>query len=140
MLFKLFIATAFAQKLTLTMLTVKTAQPQVVFEDDDLLVIDKPGDMACHSADRPTLADWLRERGIETPRMINRLDRETSGLVVVAKNERAGRILGKQVLRHEIAKEYLAICWGEFAQETGLIDQPIAMTSTGVVYTKRVVN
>ncbi len=119
---------------------VKNAEPGVIFEDDDVLVVDKPGTMACHSSDRLTLADWLREHGIVTPRLTNRLDRETSGLVIVAKNERAGRILGKQVLRREIQKEYLAICTGAFRQEAGTIDQPIAIGTRNLVYTKRVVD
>jgi 23S rRNA pseudouridine1911/1915/1917 synthase len=114
--------------------------PQVIFEDDDLLVVDKPGTMACHSSDRPTLAGWLRDRGVVTPRMINRLDRETSGLVIVAKNERAGKILGKQVLRREIEKEYVAICWGEFEQDAGTVDSPIGITKDSVVFTKRILD
>ena len=119
------------------------AAPQIVFEDEDVLVVDKPGGMVCHSAQRPefgSLADWLRERGLETPRMINRLDRETSGLVVVAKNERTAKILGRAVLRREIEKQYLAICWGEFGQDRGVIDQPIAVSRSSVVYTKRTVD
>jgi 23S rRNA pseudouridine1911/1915/1917 synthase len=122
---------------------VMNAPPQVVFEDEDLLVVDKPGGMVCHSAQRPeygSLADWLREHGVPTPRMINRLDRETSGLIVVAKNERAAKIMGKAVLRREIEKQYLAICWGEFTEDHGVIDQPIAVSQTSVVYTKRVVD
>jgi 23S rRNA pseudouridine1911/1915/1917 synthase len=122
---------------------VKVATPQVVFEDEDVLVVDKPGGMVCHSAQRPeygSLADWLREHGVPTPRMINRLDRETSGLVVIAKNERAAKVLGKAVLRREIEKQYRAICWGEFQQDRGVIDQPIAVSRTSVVYTKRVVD
>lgn len=107
------------------------------------MVVDKPGGMVCHSAQRPeygSLAEWLRDHGVETPRMINRLDRETSGLVVVAKNERAAKNLGKAVLRHEIEKRYLAICWGNFDQESGVIDQPIAVGRGSAVYTKRVVD
>jgi 23S rRNA pseudouridine1911/1915/1917 synthase len=116
------------------------AGPQVIFEDADLLVVDKPGNLACHSSDRPTLAGWLRERGITTPRLINRLDRETSGLVLVAKNERTAKMLGKQVLRRQIQKEYIAICWGEFAQDAGVVDSPIGLTRDSVVYTKRVID
>ena len=119
------------------------AAPQVIFEDEDVLVVDKPGGMVCHSAQRAeygSLAEWLREHGVETPRMINRLDRETSGLVVVAKNERAAKTLGKAVLRREIEKQYVAICWGEFEQERGVVDQPIGVSRTSVVYTKRVVD
>ena len=122
---------------------VKVVTPQVVFEDEDVLVVDKPGGMVCHSAQRPeygSLAEWLREHGVPTPRMINRLDRETSGLVVIAKNERAAKVLGKAVLRREIEKQYVAICWGEFEPDRGLIDQPIAVSRTSVVYTKRVVD
>jgi 23S rRNA pseudouridine1911/1915/1917 synthase len=147
-----------------------TPSPHVVFEDDDLLVVDKPGGMVCHSAQRPefvSLADWVRahlshQRLLEgeapaepsgtsgspggSPsndipvRFINRLDRETSGLVVIAKNERAAKILGKQVLRREIEKEYVAVCWGVVAEERGVIDQPIGLKADAAVYTRREVN
>lgn len=122
---------------------VKTSDVGLVFEDDELLVVDKPGGMVCHSAqrpDQPALVHWVRDHGVTTPRLINRLDRETSGLVVVAKNERAARILGKAVQRREIEKGYIAICWGEFAQDHGLVDQPIGRTHGALVYTKRVVS
>src|SRR5579862_1975824 len=102
--------------------------PEVIFEDDELLVVDKPGGMVCHSAQRPehtSLAEWVREHGLPTPRMINRLDRETSGLVVIAKNERSAKILGKAVLRRQIQKQYVAICHGKFARDNDVIDQPI---------------
>ena len=115
----------------------------ILLEDADVLVVNKPGGLVCHSASRPeqtSLVVLLREHGLETPRLINRLDRETSGLVIVAKNERAGKLLGKQVLRHEIQKEYRAICWGELQPAAGTIDQPIAVTGGGPVYTKRVVD
>jgi 23S rRNA pseudouridine1911/1915/1917 synthase len=124
----------------LRVLTVKASEPAVVFEDDDVLVVDKPGNMACHSSDRTTLSGWLRDWGLPTPHMINRLDRETSGLVVVAKNERTAKKLGRQVLRREIEKQYIAICWGEFERETGVVDSPIGITRDSVVYTKRVVD
>lgn len=127
-------------KLPLRLLMVKTVEPVVVFENDEMLVVDKPGQMPCHSSDRPTLVGWLRARGIQTPRLINRLDRETSGLVLVAKNERAARNLGRQVLRREIEKEYVAICWGEFSQDAGRIEQPIAIRAGGPVFTRRIVD
>jgi 23S rRNA pseudouridine1911/1915/1917 synthase len=120
-----------------------TDVPIVISEDDELLVVDKPAGLVCHSASRagqPSLATWLRERGIGTPRMVNRLDRETSGLVVVAKTERAAKDLGKQALRRGVEKEYVAICWGEFEQDSGIVDQPIGLTKDSVVYTKRVVD
>ena len=122
------------------MLSVKALCPVVIYENDDLLVVDKPAGLVCHSSDRATLAGWLREYGIATPRLVNRLDRETSGLILVAKNERAGKLLGKQVLRREIHKEYLAICCGELKQDAGTIDAPIGVTRDSVVYTKRVID
>src|SRR5664280_2021501 len=137
MLWRLFIGSSPTQRLTSAMPMVDTSLPSVVFEDEDILVVDKPGGLVCHSAQRPefsSLAEWLREQGIVTPRMINRLDRETSGLVVVAKNERAAKILGKAVLRREIEKEYLAICWGKFEEDTGVVDEPIAVSKTAIVY------
>lgn len=120
----------------------QTAAPEVIFEDDDLLVVDKPGGMVCHSAQQPehqALATWVRERGV-VPRLVNRLDRETSGLILVAKNERAAKVLGKAVLRREIEKEYVAICWGELRQERGVINEPVGLAKDSVVYTKRVVD
>jgi 23S rRNA pseudouridine1911/1915/1917 synthase len=123
--------------------TIADIVPQIIFEDEELLVVDKPGGLVCHSAQRPehtSLVEWLREYGVSTPRMINRLDRETSGLVIVAKNEGAAKTLGKAVLRREIEKEYIAICQGAFTEESGVIDQPIGVSQTSAVYTKRVVD
>lgn len=117
--------------------------PQVVFEDEHLLVLDKPGGLVCHSAQRPeqpSLAAWVRAYGVATPRFVNRLDRETSGLVVVAKTELAARQLGRQVLRRQVHKEYVAIVWGCVAKDAGVIDQPIAVAQNALVYTKRVVD
>jgi 23S rRNA pseudouridine1911/1915/1917 synthase len=125
------------------MLMANSVRPQGIFEDEDLLVVDKPAPLLCHSAsrpDHPTLAGWLREQGIDTPRMITRLDRETSGLVIVAKNGRAAKLLGEQMVRRQIEKQYIAICWGRLEQNLGIIDSPIGITKNSVVYTKRVIH
>lgn len=125
------------------MQTLPVLAPTVVFADADLLVVDKPGGMVCHSAQRPgqpSLAEWVRDQGVPTPRMLNRLDRETSGLVVITKNERAATILGKSVLRRDITKEYRAIVWGRLAVEEGIIDQPVGLAKDSAVYTKRAVD
>jgi 23S rRNA pseudouridine1911/1915/1917 synthase len=117
--------------------------PVILYADGDLLVVDKPGGVVCHSASRAgqrALVDWVREQGVGTPRLLSRLDRETSGVIVVAKNERAAKILGKQMLRREVEKEYVAVCWGRFAEDTGTVAQPIAVTGKSVVYTKRTVD
>lgn len=112
----------------------------VVFEDEHLMVVDKPGHMVCHSASRPehpTLVGWVRDHGVPVPRLLNRLDRETSGLVVIAKTERAAKNLGNSLQRGEITKQYVAICWGEFKEERGVIDKPIGFAKSSPVYTKR---
>lgn len=119
--------------------------PSLVFEDDDLLVVNKPAGLVCHSAQRPgqpALVDWIRGCGVTTPRMVNRLDRETSGLVLVTKNERAAKVVGNEVLRHEIGKEYVAICFGAMSGDAGTVDQPVAVTNDpgALVYTRRVVD
>lgn len=119
------------------------ATPTVVFEDDHLLVVNKPGGMVCHSAQRPeqfSLVGWVREHGTPLPRLFNRLDRETSGLVVIAKDERAARNLDRSRQRGEIEKEYVAICWGELQQDSGSIDKPIGFDKDSPVYTKRAVD
>jgi 23S rRNA pseudouridine1911/1915/1917 synthase len=119
---------------------VELRTPRVVFEDEYLLVVDKPGHMVCHSASRPehpTLVGWVREHGVTVPRLLNRLDRETSGLVVIAKTERAAKNLSNSLQCGEITKQYVAICWGEFKEERGVVDKPIGLAGNSPVYTKR---
>jgi 23S rRNA pseudouridine1911/1915/1917 synthase len=118
----------------------KPDNPRTIFEDDDLFVVDKPAHMVCHSAkkpEHPTLVAWLREHGVAVPRLLNRLDRETSGLIVVAKNERAAGILGKQLQRGEIVKQYVAICCGHLKPDRGVVDRSIGFDPNSAVYTKR---
>lgn len=100
----------------------------IMYEDDDVIVFDKPADMPCHpSLKHPndTLGNVFSaicaERGTPlTYRPINRLDKDTSGLVVVAKNAYiAAQLAGK------VDKEYTAICTGYFPEDFGTIDLPI---------------
>jgi len=98
--------------------------------------------MVCHSAQRPeqtSLAEWLREYGVPTPRMINRLDRETSGLVVVAKNEGTAKTLARPScdarLKRNTSRFATVKSPGERRdRSTDWVSQ------TSVVYTKRVVD
>ncbi|MEW6595852.1 MAG: RluA family pseudouridine synthase [Thermodesulfobacteriota bacterium] len=93
----------------------------VVHEDDDLLVLDKPAPLPCHPGGRyfrNTLWGLLREeRRNEAFFFVNRLDRETSGLVLVAKNENAARHCARQFAKHEVDKEYLVVVEGEFSDK-----------------------
>ncbi|MCL5961253.1 MAG: RluA family pseudouridine synthase [Chloroflexi bacterium] len=107
----------------------------VVYEDDDLLVIDKPPGLVVHPAPgHPTgtlvnallarypnlmISDTLR------PGIVHRLDKDTSGLMVVAKNDRAFASLVEQMKKGLVVKEYLALVKGQFGIKKGIIQGPI---------------
>jgi 23S rRNA pseudouridine955/2504/2580 synthase/23S rRNA pseudouridine1911/1915/1917 synthase len=90
----------------------------VLYEDADLLVVDKPAGLPCHPAGRyfrHTLWALLQERhGLAAFSLINRLDRETSGLVLVAKHKQAARHCYQQFARRLVQKRYLVLVEGEF--------------------------
>ena len=90
----------------------------VLHEDDDLLVINKPAPLPCHPGGRffaHTLWALLKEHhGLAEPRLINRLDRETSGLVLVAKNKAAARLCQEQFAQRRVEKVYLVVVEGDF--------------------------
>ncbi len=130
------------QKITPTVFLIN-GSPEVVWEDDDLLIVNKPAGMVCHSASRPgqpALVNWIREHGIEIARLMNRLDRETSGLVLIAKNKDSAKTLGKAILRREVDKQYIGICWGNPPDNNGTIEKPIALAVDSPVYSKRIVS
>lgn len=107
----------------------------IVYEDEDILVINKPYHMPIHPSQNHytgtlanALAYYFKEQGKEFVfRCVNRLDKDTSGLTIVCKNQLAGGILSDMVSRREIRRTYLAICEdnGTLPLE-GTIDAPIA--------------
>lgn len=105
----------------------------IVYEDEDFIIINKAANMPIHPSMNHyegTLANGLmyyyKEQGQNfTFRCINRLDRDTSGLTIVAKHLLSAGILSRQVSKREIHRTYLAICSG-FVYENGTIDAPIA--------------
>jgi 23S rRNA pseudouridine955/2504/2580 synthase/23S rRNA pseudouridine1911/1915/1917 synthase len=101
----------------------------VLHEDEDLLVIDKPAPLPCHPGGRffaHTLWALLKEgHGLDEPRLVNRLDRETSGLVLVAKNKTAARLCQEQFAQHTVEKIYLVVVEGDFP------DTPVAVEAAG---------
>ena len=104
----------------------------VAYEDDDLIVVDKPAGVVVHPAPghpTGTLAQALagRAAGGEgfRPGIVHRLDRDTSGLLVVAKSEEIHRALQEQLRRREIKREYLALVEGRPDARSGTIDAPI---------------
>ena len=112
----------------------------VVYEDEDIAVINKPAGMMVHAGSgkneagsRGTLVNALLHRfgglsqvdGDLRPGIVHRLDKDTSGLIVVAKHDLAHRRLAKQFALREVRKTYLALVHGEMKKSQGTIDTPI---------------
>jgi len=103
---------------------------EVVWEDEHMLVVDKPPGLVVHPAPghrSQTLVEVLGEgEGASfQPRAVHRLDRDTSGLMLVAKGEPAQRQLQAVLRRREVEREYLALAGGRLESRTGTIDAPI---------------
>jgi len=108
----------------------------VLFEDPDLLVVDKAAGMVVHPAPGSysgTLVHALLHHctdlsgigGELRPGIVHRLDKGTSGLLVVAKNDRTHQALSDQLKRHEIVRKYRALVWGTMPEPSGRIEAPI---------------
>src|SRR4051795_548517 len=110
-----------------------TDELRIVHVDDDLAVVDKPAGMVVHPAPShrgTTLVDELGEllgggADPERPGIVHRLDKGTSGLLVVARTDEAHAALQAQVKRREVERVYLALAGGRLASRTGTIDAPI---------------
>jgi 23S rRNA pseudouridine1911/1915/1917 synthase len=109
----------------------------IVFEDDDVLVVNKAAGMVVHPAPgnwSGTLVNALKGRGgplsegSEEGRegIVHRLDKETSGLLLVAKTERAHRVLGAALQQRAIVRRYAALCWGHLTEDRITIEKPVA--------------
>src|SRR5882757_6501383 len=100
----------------------------VMLDDERLLVLDKPGWLFCHpSKNGPWSSLAGAVRAAFTPdaiRLIYRLDRETSGVIILAKTEAMGGRLGKAVLKHQIGKLYVTLLEGEM-KESITVNQPL---------------
>jgi 23S rRNA pseudouridine1911/1915/1917 synthase len=113
---------------------------EVLYEDDDILVINKPSNLTVHpaaSVKEPTLVDWLKHKNIrlstisgeERHGIVHRLDRGTSGVMVVAKNNEAHEKLSAQLQDKSMGRYYLAIISPLLKEEFTYIDQPIGRSS-----------
>jgi 23S rRNA pseudouridine1911/1915/1917 synthase len=109
----------------------------VAWEDDDLLVVDKAAGMVVHPAPgnwTGTLVNALKGRGQglaagggeERAGLVHRLDKETSGLMIIAKTERAHRILARAIADRRVVRRYAVLCWGHLAKDLVTVDKPIA--------------
>ncbi len=126
-------------------LTVPATQPSdlvaeqiplnIVYEDNDVIVVDKPAGMVVHPAPghaTGTLVNallgydpHLAMNGTNRPGIIHRLDKDTSGLIVVARNDAARESLVHQMQERTMLKEYLALVYGRLEYAQGIIDAPI---------------
>lgn len=107
----------------------------IAYEDDDIIVFDKPPGLVVHPAPGhkdSTLVNafkWLRpeniQPGTERPGIVHRLDKDTSGLIVVAKNEGSRLHLLRVWQRREVTKEYTALVVGAFPEDEAKVDAPI---------------
>ena len=112
----------------------------VVYEDESVVVVDKPAGLVVHPGaghSSGTLAAGLLARYPELagvgdpsrPGIVHRLDKGTSGLLVVARTPVAHAGLVRQLQRHEVDRRYLALVWGELDTLTGMVDAPVGRSS-----------
>lgn len=124
--------------------------PVVLYEDSDVVVINKPAGLMVHPDGKSkdeTLVDWVRahypdmegvgeplvladETIIERPGIVHRLDRDTSGVLILAKHPSAHEHLKKQFMGRDAHKIYRAFAYGSIAADRGTIDKPIGKSRT----------
>ncbi len=110
----------------------------VVYEDADIIILNKPAGMTVHPAagtKGDTLVHALMAHcgdtlsgigGVARPGIVHRIDKDTSGLLAVAKNDAAHQALSAQLKDRSLTRTYLAFCWGAPTPRTGFVEAPIA--------------
>lgn len=109
---------------------------EIIYEDDDLLVVNKPQGMVVHPAPgnyKGTLVNALLYHckslssinGVIRPGIVHRIDKETSGLLMIAKNDNAHKSLAAQLKDHSINRVYVALVHGNIKEDKGMIEAPI---------------
>lgn len=114
----------------------------IVYEDDDLLVVNKPKGMVVHPAAgncNGTLVNALMYHcgeslsginGVLRPGIVHRIDKNTSGLLMVAKNDISHNALARQIKEHSFKREYEAVVYGNIKNDSGTVNAPIARHPT----------
>ncbi len=109
----------------------------IVYEDEDIVIVNKPKDMVVHPAaghERGTLVNALLYHckdslssinGVVRPGIVHRIDRNTTGILVVCKNDHSHKHLAEQLKEHSITRKYHAICYGTFKEPVGTVNAPI---------------
>ena len=114
---------------------------EIIYEDDAYIVLNKPAGIPVHpSMEHYTdslsngLKYYFENIGLKRKiRPVNRLDKNTSGLVVFAKNEYIQECLVRQMKKNQFYKEYIAICKGKFNKESGVINAPISRKENSII-------
>lgn len=114
----------------------------IIHEDDDLIVINKPGWVVCHPSKNGPLSSLVgacREySGLDRLHLVSRLDRETSGIVLLAKHRKMARICQMAIEYRSVNKFYYVLLTGELAKEI-YVDQPLAKDINSVIHVKQCV-
>src|SRR6185369_6890689 len=117
----------------------------ILYEDKDILAVNKPAGLVVHPDGKskgPFLTDWVLEKYpktkgvgepietkdygvIERPGIVHRLDRDTSGVILIAKTKRGHEVLKEQFQNRTIIKKYLTFVYGEVKEQFGIINRPI---------------
>lgn len=109
----------------------------IVYEDDSIIIINKPKHMVVHPAaghESGTLVNALLYHckdslssinGVKRPGIVHRIDQNTTGILVICKNDHAHKLLAEQLKEHSITRKYHAICYGTFKEPEGTIHAPI---------------
>ena len=125
-------------------------EPTVIYEDQDVVVSDKAAGLMRHRDGRDegeTLIDWILEtypemkmigeplvisdeKIIARPGVVHRLDKDTSGVLILARNDRAHAFLKRQFMEQKVRKVYRAFAYGSIAADRGTIDRPIGKSRT----------
>jgi 23S rRNA pseudouridine1911/1915/1917 synthase len=127
--------------------------PEIIFENSDYIIINKPAGLVVHSDGKTverTLVDWIKENHpeiegvgepmiisnkgaeqiIDRPGIVHRLDRETSGVLIIAKNPESFDFFKNAFKNHQIQKTYNAIVWGHVKDDEGKINAPIGRSKS----------
>jgi len=110
---------------------------KIIYEDKDILAINKPTGLVVHGEN--SLVDWLIKKypeikGVgedpERPGIVHRLDKDTSGVLLIAKNQKSFEYLKEQFQNRKIKKKYIVLVCGKLKVESGVIDLPIGRSKT----------
>lgn len=128
---------------------------QILFENSDIVVINKPAGLVVHGdgrTDEPTVADWFAEnypeaagvgepllvrhgnveKTIDRPGVVHRLDRDTSGVMVLARTQASFEFLKQAFQNRTVEKTYLALVWGNIKEDAGVVDEPIGKSRSDI--------